>query len=259
MTVHFIGAGPGDPDLITVRGRDLIAQAPVVLYAGSLVPPAVIAHAAKTATVIDTAPLTLDEIVAHMVTAHEAGEDVARVHSGDPSLYGAIAEQMRRLDALGIAYDVTPGVPAFAAAAAALKTELTLPEVSQTVILTRTEGKASPMPNREDLATLGAAGATLAIHLSIRNIRRVVEELTPHYGFDCPAIVMVRVGWPDQQVIRGTLATIAAAVRAAKVTRTALIFVGRVFDNRDFTDSRLYHADHRHILRPHRRSGSVGE
>jgi precorrin-4/cobalt-precorrin-4 C11-methyltransferase len=258
MTVHFIGAGPGDPDLITVRGRDLIARAPVVLYAGSLVPPAVIAHAAKTATVIDTAPLTLDEIVAHMVTAHEAGEDVARVHSGDPSLYGAIAEQMRRLDALGIPYEVTPGVPAFAAAAAVLKTELTLPEVSQTVILTRTEGKASPMPNREDLATLGGAGATLAIHLSIRNIRRVVEELTPFYGADCPAIVMVRVGWPDQRIIRGTLATIAAAVRAAKVTRTALIFVGRVFDNRDFTDSRLYHADHRHILRPHRRSSPAG-
>ncbi|MGH6932083.1 MAG: precorrin-4 C(11)-methyltransferase [Dongiaceae bacterium] len=253
MTVHFIGAGPGDPDLITVRGRDLIARAGMVLYAGSLVPRAVIAHAPRDATVIDTAPLTLDEIIAHMTAAHGAGQDVARVHSGDPSLYGAIAEQMRRLDGLDIPYDVTPGVPAYAAAAALLKTELTLPEISQTVILTRTEGKASPMPNRENLATLGAAGATLAIHLSIRNIRRVVVELTPHYGEDCPCVVVYRVGWPDQQVIRGTLATIAAAVRGSKITRTALIFVGRVFENDSFTDSRLYHADHRHILRPKRR------
>lgn len=250
MTVHFIGAGPGDPDLITVRGRDLIARCPVVLYAGSLVPPQVVAHAPTGATVIDTAPLTLDEILAHMQAAHEAGKDVARVHSGDPSLYGAIAEQMRRLDALGIPYDVTPGVPAYAAAAAVLKTELTLPEVSQTVILTRTEGKASPMPPGEDLAILGASGATLAIHLSVRNIHRIVSELTPRYGADCPVVVVYRVGWPDQRVIRGTLATIRGLVKAAKITRTALIFVGRVFDNRDFTDSRLYHADHRHILRP---------
>jgi len=250
VTVHFIGAGPGDPDLITVRGRDLIARCPVVLYAGSLVPPAVIAYAPKSAKVVDTAPLTLDEIIGHIDDAHEAGLDVARVHSGDPSLYGAIAEQMRRLDALGIPYDVTPGVPAYAAAAAALKTELTLPEVSQTIILTRTEGKASPMPNREDLATLGAAGATLAIHLSVRNIRRVVAELTPLYGADCPVVVAVRVGWPDQQMIRGTLATIASAVRTAKVTRTALILVGRVLDSGDFADSRLYDAGHRHLLRP---------
>jgi precorrin-4/cobalt-precorrin-4 C11-methyltransferase len=252
MTVHFIGAGPGDPDLITVRGRDLIARCPVVLYAGSLVPRAVIAYAPKSAKVIDTAPLALDEIIAHIEGAHDAGRDVARVHSGDPSLYGAIAEQMRRLDALGIPYDVTPGVPAYAAAAAALRTELTLPEISQTVILTRTEGKASQMPNREDLRTLGAAGSTLAIHLSVRNIRRVVAELTPLYGADCPVVVAVRVGWPDQQFIRGTLAGIAAAVRAAKVTRTALILVGRVLDNRDFADSRLYAADHRHVLRPRR-------
>jgi precorrin-4/cobalt-precorrin-4 C11-methyltransferase len=249
VTVHFIGAGPGDPDLITVRGRDLIARCSVVLYAGSLVPRAVVAHAPKGAKVVDTAPLALDEIIAHIEHAHAAGRDVARVHSGDPALYGAIAEQMRRLDALAIPYDVTPGVPAYAAAAAALKTELTLPEVSQTVILTRTDGKASPMPNREDLRTLGAAGATLAIHLSVRNIRRVVSELTPLYGADCPVVVAVRIGWPDQQIIRGTLDTIAAAVRAAKVTRTALILVGRVFTSHDFTDSRLYAADHRHILR----------
>src|SRR5262252_1637588 len=211
-------------------------------------------QAPKGATVVDTAPLTLDEIIAHIEAAHAAKQDVARVHSGDPSLYGAIAEQMRRLDVLGIPYDVTPGVPAYAAAAAALKTELTLPEVSQTIILTRTEGKASPMPNREDLRTLGASGATLAIHLSVRNIRRVVAELTPLYGADCPVVVAVRVGWPDQQIIRGTLATIAAAVRVAKVTRTALILVGRVFESHDFTDSRLYAADHRHILRPGKKS-----
>jgi precorrin-4/cobalt-precorrin-4 C11-methyltransferase len=250
MTVHFIGAGPGDPELLTLRGRDLIASADVVLYAGSLVPPAIVAHAKRGAAVIDTAPLTLDEIIGHMATAHAAGREVARVHSGDPSLYGAIAEQMRRLDALGIDYDVTPGVPAYAAAAALLKAELTLPEVSQTVILTRTEGKASPMPDRENLAALGAAGATLAIHLSIRNIRRVVADLTPHYGGDCPCVVVYRVGWPDQQVIAATLASIAGAVRDAKITRTALILVGRVFANRSFADSRLYHADHRHILRP---------
>ena len=250
MTVHFIGAGPGDPDLITVRGRDLIARCPVVLYAGSLVPRAVVAHAPKGAKIVDTAPLALDEIIALIEEAHAAGLEVARVHSGDPSLYGAIAEQMRRLDALGIPYDVTPGVPAYAAAAAVLKAELTLPEISQTVILTRTDGKASPMPNREDLRTLGTTGATLAIHLSVRNIRRVVADLTPLYGADCPVVVAVRIGWPDQQIIRGTLATIAAAVRAAKVTRTALILVGRVFEARDFADSRLYAADHRHILRP---------
>jgi precorrin-4/cobalt-precorrin-4 C11-methyltransferase len=250
VTVHFIGAGPGDPDLITVRGRDLIARAPVVLYAGSLVPPAVFAGAPPGARIVDTAPLTLDAIVALMQEADAAGQDVARVHSGDPSLYGAIAEQMRRLDVLGIAYDVTPGVPAYAAAAALLRTELTLPEVTQTVILTRTPGAASPMPPRESLAALGAAGATLVLHLSIRNIHLVVRDLTPHYGPDCPVAVVYRVGWPDQQVIRGTLATIRAAVKAAKITRTALILVGRVLQPEAFSDSRLYAAGHRHILRP---------
>lgn len=257
MTVHFIGAGPGDPDLITVRGRDLIARAPVVLYAGSLVPPAVVACAPPGARVVDTAPLTLDAIVALMQAAHEAGQDVARVHSGDPSLYGAIAEQMRRLDALGIDYDVTPGVPAYAAAAALLRTELTLPEVSQTVILTRTPGAASPMPPGESLAALGAAGATLVLHLSIRNIHLVVRDLVPHYGPDCPVAVVYRVGWPDQQVIRGTLDTIRAAVKASKITRTALILVGRVLDPEGFSDSRLYAAGHRHVLRP-RRGGEGG-
>jgi precorrin-4/cobalt-precorrin-4 C11-methyltransferase len=253
MRVYFIGAGPGDPELLTLRGRDLIARCPLVLYAGSLVPAAVVAHAAAGATVIDSAPLTLDEIIGHIEQAAARRDDVARVHSGDPSLYGAIAEQMRRLDRLRIEYEIVPGVPAYAAAAALLKTELTLPEVSQTVILTRTEGKASPMPAREDLKTLGASGATLAVHLSVRNIHLVVGELTPLYGADCPVVVLFRVGWPDQRVIRGTLADIKAKVKAAKMTRTALIFVGRVFENRDFADSRLYHEDHRHILRPKRR------
>lgn len=254
MTVHFIGAGPGDPDLITVKGRDLIARAPVVLYAGSLVPAAVVACAPKDAMVIDTAPLTLDRIVALMAEADAAGKDVARVHSGDPSLYGAIAEQMRRLDGLGIAYDVTPGVPAYAAAAALLKCELTLPEVSQTVILTRTGGKASPMPARESLAVLGASGATLAIHLSIRNIHLVVRDLVQHYGADCPVVVVHRVGWRDASVIRGTLATIRALVKESGITRTALIFVGRVFEHRDFADSRLYDPTHAHVLRPRKRA-----
>jgi precorrin-4/cobalt-precorrin-4 C11-methyltransferase len=191
-----------------------------------------------------------------MEAAHAAGQEVARVHSGDPSIYGAIAEQMRRLDALGIPYEVVPGVPAFAAAAALLKTELTLPEVSQTVILTRTAGKASPMPKGEDLATLGKSGATLAIHLSVRNLAAVVRELEPAYGADCPVVVAYRVGWPDAAVIRGTLGTIRARVKAAKITRTALILVGRVLAERGFADSRLYHPGHRHILRPGRKAAA---
>jgi precorrin-4/cobalt-precorrin-4 C11-methyltransferase len=250
VTVHFIGAGPGAADLITVRGLRLIEKCPVCLYAGSLVPTEIVASAPKGARVIDTAPLHLDEIMAEFVDAKRAGHDVARVHSGDPSLYGAIAEQMRRLDTLGIDYDVTPGVPAFAAAAALLKTELTLPGIAQTVIVTRTDGKASPMPEGEDLKTLGASGATLAIHLSVRNLSRVVADLSPLYGADCPVIVVYRATWPDETVIRGTLADIRAKVRAEKITRTALILVGRVFENRDFDESRLYAADHRHILRP---------
>ena len=254
MTVHFIGAGPGAPDLITLRGRDLIARCPVVLYAGSLVPKAVIACAPADARVLDTASMTLDEIVEEMRLADAAGLDVARVHSGDPSLYGAIGEQIRRLRELGIAYDITPGVPAFAAAAAILGQELTLPGVSQTVVLTRTAMKASPMPNREDLATLGASGATLAIHLSVRNLRAVVEALVPHYGADCPVAVVYRASWPDEQVIRGSLADIRDKLRAAKITRTALVLVGRVLDESGFGDSRLYAADHVHVLRPKRRA-----
>jgi precorrin-4/cobalt-precorrin-4 C11-methyltransferase len=254
MTVHFIGAGPGAPDLITLRGRDLIARCPVVLYAGSLVPRAVIAHAPEDARVLDTAAMTLDEIVAEMQQAHAQGHDVARVHSGDPSLYGAIGEQIRRLEALGIPYDITPGVPAFAAAAAALGQELTLPGVSQSVILTRTAMKASAMPEGEELARLGASGATLAIHLSVRNLRAVVEELTPHYGADCPVAVVYRASWPDQLIVRGKLSDIRDKVRAAKITRTALILVGRVLDETAFSDSKLYDPAHVHVLRPKRRA-----
>lgn len=256
MTVHFIGAGPGAPDLITVRGLRLIECCPVCLYAGSLVPEAIVTAAPAGARVIDTAPLTLDEIIAEMEAAHIAGQDVARVHSGDISLYGAVAEQMRRLDALGIAYDLTPGVPAFAAAAALLGTELTLPELSQTVILTRTAVRASPMPAREDLATLGASGATLVLHLSINNLARVVRELTPRYGADCPAAVVYRASWPDEAVLRGTLATIRDQVKEAGFTRTALIIVGRVLAAAAFPDSRLYAPAHHHVLRPRRDSNS---
>ncbi len=255
MTVHFIGAGPGAPDLLTLRGRDLIAACPLVLYAGSLVPTAVLSHARADARIVDTAPMTLDEIVAAMAEAHAEGQDVARVHSGDPALYGAIGEQIRRLDDLGIPYDITPGVPAYAAAAAALGCELTLPEVSQTVVLTRTAMKSSPMPDGEDLATLGASGATLAIHLSVRNLRHVVEELTPHYGADCPVAVVYRASWPDQQIVRGTLSDIRAKVRAAKITRTALVLVGRVLEAADFSDSKLYDPAHVHLLRPRRKAG----
>lgn len=250
MSVHFIGAGPGAPDLITVRGLAIIRRCPVVLYAGSLVPREVVAEAPAGARVIDTAPLHLDEIIAEMEQAHANAQDVARVHSGDPSLYGAIAEQMRRLDGLGIPYDITPGVPAYAAAAAALKSELTLPEVSQTVILTRTATRSSAMPQGEDLRTLGASGATLAIHLSVTNLANVVRDLSGFYGGDCPVVVAYRVSWPDQRLIRGTLDDIRGKVKAAGITRTALVLVGRVLGERDFADSRLYAADHHHVLRP---------
>ncbi|MDH3229517.1 MAG: precorrin-4 C(11)-methyltransferase [Alphaproteobacteria bacterium] len=250
MTVHFIGAGPGAADLITVRGLDLIRSCPVVLYAGSLVPAAIVAEAPAGARMLDTAPMTLDEIVDEMGRAHAAGHDVARVHSGDPSLYGAIAEQMRRLDALDIPYDVTPGVPAFAAAAAALATELTLPDICQTVILTRTAVRTSSMPEGEDLEMLGRSGATLAIHLSVNNLASVVRKLSPLYGADCPVAVAYRVSWPDQQIIRGTLANIRDKVKAAGITRTALILVGRALGEPDFKESRLYAADHHHVLRP---------
>lgn len=252
MTVHFIGAGPGAADLITVRGLRLIERSRLCLYAGSLVPQAVLAAAPPGARVVDTSALTLDEIIAEITAAHRLGCEIARLHSGDLSLYGAIAEQMRCLDRLGIPYDLTPGVPAFAAAAAALGIELTLPEVAQTVILTRTAVRASAMPERERLPVLAQSGATLAIHLSINNLARIVRELTPHYGAQCPVAIVHRASWPDQRILRGTLASIRAQVKDAAITRTALILVGRVLAEAAFPDSRLYAPEHSHVLRPRR-------
>ena len=250
MTVHFIGAGPGAPDLITVRGLALLRRCPVVLYAGSLVPPPILEEAPAGAHIVDTAPLDLDAIVAEMSRAADAGHEVARLHSGDPSLYGAIAEQMRRLDRLGIAYDVTPGVPAYAAAAAALHRELTLPGIAQTVILTRTAVRASAMPEAERLEALAACGGTLAIHLSINNLARVTRALIPQRGADCPAIVAYRVSWPDEAIVRGTLGTIRDRVKGLGLTRTALILVGEALAAADFDESRLYDPAHHHVLRP---------
>ncbi|CAO3427670.1 precorrin-4 C(11)-methyltransferase [Azospirillum doebereinerae] len=244
MTVHFIGAGPGAPDLLTLRGRDLIAACPVCLYAGSLVPKEIIAHAPPGARVVDTAPMTLDGIVAEFKAAHAAGQDVARLHSGDLSVYSALGEQTRALRDLGIPYTITPGVPAFAAAAAALGRELTLPEVSQTLILTRTEGRASAMPANETLEVLGASGATLAVHLSIHAIDRVVERLIPLYGAGCPAAVVYRASWPDQRVLEGTLVDIAQRVAESPMERTALILVGPALGAEDFRCSALYDGSH---------------
>lgn len=249
MTVHFIGAGPGAPDLVTVRGLRLIQSAPVILYAGSLVPLQLLEEARADALVVDTGPLHLDQIMAHIEDAHGQGLDVARVHSGDPSLYGAIAEQMRRLDALAIPYTVVPGVPAYAAAAAALKRELTLPGVAQSVVLTRTAVRASSMPEGETLEAFARTGATLAIHLSINNLATVVRRLEPHYGPDTPVVVAYRVGWPDEHFIEGTLATIRELVKGEGITRTALILVGRVLGAAAFEESRLYAADHHHVCR----------
>ncbi len=244
MTVHFIGAGPGAPDLITLRGRDLIARCPVCLYAGSLIPPALLAHCPPDARVVDTSALDLDGIVAAFTHAHEAGQDVARLHSGDLSIWSAAAEQMRRLDAAGIPYTMTPGVPSFAAAAAALKRELTVPEVAQSVVLTRTSGRASTMPPGETLSAFAATGATLAIHLSIHALARIADELAGHYGADCPAAVVAWASWPQERVVRGTLGTIAGLMAADPVERTALILVGRALDAEGFRDSALYDADY---------------
>jgi precorrin-4/cobalt-precorrin-4 C11-methyltransferase len=249
MTVHFIGAGPGAADLITLRGRDLIARCPVCLYAGSIVPRELLGFCPTGAHIVDTAPLSLDEIDAEFARAHAAGHDVARLQSGDLSIYSALAEQLRRLDRRGIPYTLTPGVPAFAAAAAALACELTVPEVAQSVVLTRVSGRASRMPETEELSTFAASKATLAIHLAIHAIDAVVEQLTPYYGADCPAAVVVQASSPAEHVIRGTLADIAAKVAAAKIERTALILVGRALAAEDFRDSALYDADYRRRFR----------
>lgn len=250
MTVHFIGAGPGAPDLLTLRGRDLIAASPVCLYAGSLVPSEILKHCPPGARIVDTAPLSLEEIEAEFLRAHQAGEDIARLHSGDLSVWSAMGEQIRRLERLGIPYTVTPGVPSFAAAAAALRRELTLPGLAQSVVLTRTTGRASSMPTRETLTAFAATGATLAIHLSIHVIDAVVAEVTPHYGPDCPAAVVFRASWPDEKIIRGTLATIAADVAAAALERTALILVGPALGADDFRESALYSTGYDRRFRP---------
>jgi precorrin-4/cobalt-precorrin-4 C11-methyltransferase len=242
VTVHFIGAGPGAPDLLTLRGQRLIAACPVCLYAGALVPREIVAHAPPGARVVDTRDLTLDEIVRELRAAAERGEDVARLHSGDLSIYSAAAEQMRRLDELGIAWDVTPGVPAFAAAAAALGCELTVPGVAQTVILTRHGRRASPMPPGEELAALASHGATLVVHLGAQAIDEIAATLALHYGAQCPAAVVARASWSDELVLRGTLATIAEQTTTAGVSRTATILVGPALGARDFRDSHLYSA-----------------
>jgi precorrin-4/cobalt-precorrin-4 C11-methyltransferase len=249
MTVHFIGAGPGAADLITLRGRDLIGRCPVCLYAGSIIPPALLAHCPSGARIIDTAPLSLDEIEAEFAAAHAAGLDVARLQSGDLSIYSALAEQLRRLRRRGIPYTLTPGVPAFAAAAAALECELTVPEIAQSVVLTRIGGRASRMPEAEKLAAFAATGATLAVHLAIHAVETIVAELTPFYGADCPAAVVVRATSPDERILRGTLADIVAKVAAEQIERTALILVGRALGAEDFRDSALYNADYRRRFR----------
>jgi len=240
MTVHFIGAGPGAPDLLTLRGRDLISRSPVCLYAGSLVPKEVIAHAPAGARIVDSAEMNLDEIIAVIASAHQQGLDVARIHSGDLSIWSTMAEQIRRLTALGIPYDVTPGVPAFAAAAAALNQELTLPEIAQTLILTRTSTRSTAMPIGEDLVTLGRSGATMAIHLSIMNIDMVTSQLLSLYGKDCPVVVVFRASWPDEMIVRGTLSTIQDAVVKAGIDRNALILIGRSLADSNFGESYLY-------------------
>ena len=251
MTVHFIGAGPGDPELLSLKAARLIAACPVVLYAGSLVPEEVLQHAQDGAEITDTAPLHLDQIMELITDAHQRGYDIARVHSGDPSLYGAVTEQVNRLNALNIPFDITPGIPAFAAAAAKLGQELTLPRIAQTVILTRTATQSSAMPEGEDLDTLAKSHATLAIHLSINNLAKVIRSLQPHYGADCPVIIAYRVSWHDEMFIHGTLNDIRAKVKKAGITRTALILVGKVFkDPTQASESMLYDAAHHHVLRP---------
>lgn len=240
MTVHFIGAGPGAADLITLRGRDLLARCPICLYAGSLVSEGLLTHCPAGARIVDTAAMDLEQIEAQFVEAHRQGLDVARLHSGDLSIWSAMGEQLRRLEAADIPYTITPGVPAFAAAAAALGKELTLPEIAQSVVLTRTSGRASAMPEREKLSVFASTGATLAIHLSIHVLDKLVADLIPHYGAGCPVAIVYRASWPDERILRGTLADISAQAKATTIERTALIFVGRALAATDFVESALY-------------------
>jgi precorrin-4/cobalt-precorrin-4 C11-methyltransferase len=241
MTVHFIGAGPGAADLLTLRGRDILAACPVCLYAGSLVPEGVLAYCPQGARIVNTAPLSLDEIMSQIATAHAEGKDVARLHSGDLSIWSAMGEQLRRLRALQIPYTITPGVPAFAAAAAALEAELTLPGLAQSVVLTRMAGRASAMPERESLAAFAATGAVLAVHLSMHMLDKLIAELAPHYGADCPVAIVWRASWPDQRIIRAV---------GPELERTALILVGSTLGSKEFSESRLYAADYDRRYRP---------
>jgi precorrin-4/cobalt-precorrin-4 C11-methyltransferase len=250
MTVYFIGAGPGDPELITVKGQKLIEKCPVILYAGSLVPTEIFESVKHSASkIIDTASIALDEIIEHIQQAEAEGKDVARIHSGDPSVYGAIGEQIRRLNELKIDFEIIPGVTATSASAAWLGKELTLSGVSQTIIMTRYEGK-TPFPERERLPALAQSGATLAIHLGVTRIHKIVEELIPHYGEDCPVAVCYRTSWPDEDKVLGTLSNIVAKVREKKFTRTSLILVGHVLGTDDFDDSYLYDEKQAHVYRP---------
>ena len=249
MTVHFIGAGPGAADLITLRGRDLIASCPVCLYAGSLVPEEILSHCPPGARIVNTAPMSLDEIISEIASAHAQGKDVARLHSGDLSVWSAMGEQLRRLRALGIPWSITPGVPSFAAAAAAIEAELTLPGLSQSVVLTRTSGRASAMPEGEKLSAFAATGAVLAIHLSVHVLDKVIAELVPHYGADCPVAIVWRASWPDQRIVRATLGTLRSSL-GDELERTAIILVGRTLDASEFNDSRLYAADYDRRYRP---------
>jgi precorrin-4/cobalt-precorrin-4 C11-methyltransferase len=249
MTVHFVGAGPGAADLLTLRGRDIIAASPVCLYAGSLVPEGVLAHCPPGARIVNTAPLSLDEIISEIATANAQGKDVARLHSGDLSIWSAMGEQLRRLRALQIPYTLTPGVPAFSAAAAALEAELTLPGVAQSVVLTRMPGRASAMPEGESLAAFAATGAVLAIHLSVHMLDRLVAELVPHYGEDCAVAIVWRASWPDQRIVRATLGTLDVAI-GPELERTALVIVGRTLGSERFAESRLYAADYDRRYRP---------
>ncbi|CAM5423583.1 precorrin-4/cobalt-precorrin-4 C11-methyltransferase [Aquamicrobium terrae] len=249
MTVHFIGAGPGAADLITLRGARLLASCPVCLYAGSIVAPELLQHCAPGTKLVDTAPMSLDEIEAQYLAAHAAGQDVSRLHSGDLSVWSAVAEQIRRLERAGIGYTLTPGVPAFAAAAAALGRELTIPEVAQSLVLTRVSGRASKMPPGETLAGFGRTGATLAIHLAIHALDKVVAELTPFYGADCAVAIVFRASWPDERIVHGTLGTIAERLAADPIERTAVIFVGRALAAADFTESSLYDAHYQRRFR----------
>lgn len=244
MTIHFIGAGPGAADLITVRGRDLLARCPVCVYAGSLVPQELLAHCPPGARLIDSASMTLDQIEAEYLAAHRSGFDVARLHSGDLSIFSALAEQLRRLQRLEIPYTLTPGVPAFAAAAAVLGRELTVPSLAQSVVLTRVSGRASRMPEKERLSSFAATGATLAIHLAVHALDSIVRELTPHYGSDCPVAVVMRASWPDERVVRGTLADIQEKLAAAPMERTALVLVGHALAAETFDESALYSPDY---------------